>query len=835
MGKHKSKNRDRKSVHRKSKKNLRAGTKEPPISPDNIKFFDFLEKEFQEYGEEMKKMEKKYSCDEKKEIDTCGANTITLQPYQKLPLAYLQNNISSLLAFFQIGSGKTFVGVSTAVGLNRPTIIIAPSKLLGDWLTHIIIYSCDSFGITMEDWKEAQNDRKKMAEIKKKVSTKYTFISLNAANAGEKLRQQQPLKGKLIIVDECQQLGSQIVNSTRSDSSSRIIANLLMSAPDIKMLFLSGSPISSEVYSIAILLSILKQYIYVGRERYTLFPEDYDTFAKYFINYKTLKIKNKNIFQERSVGLISYFSGIKDENNMVYPSKIGPIINKVALSGYQWGIYSKFRSKEIEEERKQSHAKKEAAKIKFGIPKKDTSSSYKVRSRQALDFVLPSRDINGEMIFYPKKALDENGWKKLFNRIDPKDLKINELHNYSPKMYDILNYINSQPKGISIVYSTFIAFGISIFSKILSANGYIEYTGKEKPEDFMQNIDNSKNQHKVFALLSGKTDPVKMQNIMRLEKHPLNLYGKYLRIVEISSALSEGISFLSISDLHIMEAQWKMYKQEQIIGRAIRFCSHSALPQDERTVKVFVYLGIAPSDIDVRKVLGEKTNNPRETSDTMIYEQSLRNQKLIDSFLLAMKEVAIDCNTFKDYNFDEELTHCVKCDDTSIDEKIYYPNITKHINMRIASDKYCIPKTEIDELIGPIFNSNYGNNMMFVYDPMTKIVYLVRDLKPIGKYDPATKMIRDRESDKNVKIPDNIADNIYNMKGIIQTRKYDAVVYNPSTKNAYAITDIEEAGIYDADEKSIDLNDTFDPDVSKLEMYARKSSKNSSKKSSKKK
>ena len=42
--------------------------------------------------------------------------------------------------------------------------------------------------------------------------------------------------------------------------------------------------------------------------------------------------------------------------------------------------------------------------------------------------------------------------------------------------------------------------------------------------------------------------------------------------------------------VHIMEPYWHPVRVEQVIGRARRICSHNKLEEEERDVKVFMYL-----------------------------------------------------------------------------------------------------------------------------------------------------------------------------------------------------------------------------------------------------
>jgi siroheme synthase (precorrin-2 oxidase/ferrochelatase) len=95
-----------------------------------------------------------------------------------------------------------------------------------------------------------------------------------------------------------------------------------------------------------------------------------------------------------------------------------------------------------------------------------------------------------------------------------------------------------------------------------------------------------------------------------------------------------------------MEPYWNMSRMLQIIGRAVRFCSHKDLPKRKRNVKTYLYLATHP--------------NEEKTVDQYIWKLAQKKSKLINVFEKALKEVAIDCSIFKNANVfnDEEDYVC---------------------------------------------------------------------------------------------------------------------------------------------------------------------------------
>jgi hypothetical protein len=73
---------------------------------------------------------------------------------------------------------------------------------------------------------------------------------------------------------------------------------------------------------------------------------------------------------------------------------------------------------------------------------------------------------------------------------------------------------------------------------------------------------------------------------------------------------------------------------DQIIGRAIRFCSHKDVPFDQREVKVYIYIAV-----------GLKANEI--TVDKHILNLAFKKKELTDQFDDIMKETAIDKYLFQ--------------------------------------------------------------------------------------------------------------------------------------------------------------------------------------------
>ena len=209
-----------------------------------------------------------------------------------------------------------------------------------------------------------------------------------------------------------------------------------------------------------------------------------------------------------------------------------------------------------------------------------------------------------------------------------------------------------------------------------------------------------------------------------------NIYGRRCKLVLISPAGTEGISFSNIRQVHIMEPYWHEVRITQMIGRAIRLCSHKSLPIDQRVVTVYRYKSTRP----------EKT-----TTDQYIENLARRKSGLINSFLDTIKEAAVDCELFKNHNrlkgdykcfqfeeeslFDEKIAPAYKEDDV---DDYYLDNGLNSPKSAVQRIKV-IKITAVIQLGKKIEEQKFTKPENYWFNPDTKIVYDYDLQFPLGK------------------------------------------------------------------------------------------------------
>jgi len=413
-----------------------------------------------------------------------------------------------------------------------------------------------------------------------------------------------------------------------------------------------------------------------SKDRFLVFPNKESQFNEYFVNYKTNKIINKNIFQERITGLVSYYAGYPDPNHNVFPKVKMMPISQIHMSIYQWRQYANVRMQEIREEKLNKFRVGKFVELENKKPARESSSTYRIKSRYISNFALPEyaerpRFKPGERRQDRILILDD-----LLKKIRPEDLLPAALNDkYSPKFDAMLANINKTKKGLIIIYSEFISLeGLGIFGKVLRANGYNEFPVASK--------------YKSFAIWSGRTSDTDRDRIFKTFISSENKYGELIRILLVTSVATEGISLRNVREIHIIEPYWHLSRIKQIIGRTRRPFSHEDLPLQERLVSVYVYLSIAPKNISPEKDLGDFDDT---TTDQHIFLRATKENIMIEQFHQAMKETAIDCSLNLDDNKAMgELKSCIRCKpqpaDILEDEKMYTPNLRRQL---IMGQSYC--------------------------------------------------------------------------------------------------------------------------------------------------
>ena len=639
------------------------------------------------------------------------------------------------------------------------------------------------------------------AQINAFIEHRFTFINYNGnprKQLQELAKDGNPFDNSCVIIDEIHNLISRMINSR---DVARAIYKLIMNAKNIKLIFLSGTPMLNSPNEIAIILNLLMGY----RKEYTskipktlnikeltkkleankyidtfkidttkntvsyilypdgfiksgnlikktdkpfsldielskiviknikVIPEDPEEFNKYFISPGGESIQNSDMFMRRILGVVSYFNTFDPK---LYPSTKINIV-KLLMTETQFSEYEKARLRE----------RRTATKYK----KDDSSGVYRFYSRAICNFVYP-KEIKrpfAAKLDYLKAEIDDIDYVIKQGSTEEEDssdaidyrkqlktsiLELKEkgylsqkgLSELSPKFLDISKKIKKL-NGKALIYSQYRTVeGLGILCNVLEEEGYIEF--KVKKIDTTWEIDISEadmKKPKFFQFFGNSEATVILKNIfngdmefvpvsIRDKLNKTNIYGENIQIAMITQSGSEGVSLKEVRQVHIVEPYWNNIRVDQVIGRAVRMNSHTALPVSERNVDVYIY-NICFTDKQILNSFTIRTRDKSITTDEHLYEISKRKAKLIDSFLELLKKASVDCalnakyhNNLRCYKFPEES-------ESHKDKLAYELDLSKEL---IDSQYRKAIKT--NQWKGTILETRQGN---FLLNPETQQIY----------------------------------------------------------------------------------------------------------------
>ena len=265
--------------------------------------------------------------------------------------------------------------------------------------------------------------------------------------------------------------------------------------------------------------------------------------------------------------------------------------------------------------------------------------------------------------------------------MDVKALSREGLAVLSPKYLKMLENLESaEHKGLHLVYSNFRTMeGIGIFKLVLEQNGFAEFKVKKNGSEWEIEVTDPDESKPRFALYTG-TETAEERELLRniynsnwdlippkiaetlKQKHNNNYYGEIIKVLMITASGAEGINLENTRHVHIMEPYWHMTRLDQVVGRARRICSHKHLPEELRTVQVFLYVCVfSETQLKNKKHIELMTSDTGRvskkaiTTDEYLYEGSLLKYNLHNQILKSIKETAMDCNLYSKSNKSENL------------------------------------------------------------------------------------------------------------------------------------------------------------------------------------
>ena len=366
----------------------------------------------------------------------------------------------------------------------------------------------------------------------------------------------------------------------------------------------------------------------------------------------------------------AYVSFMRGENPNSFPVRLLPDKDRISVSNYPEYKLGKVKGKLVEVSKDEKEAVEKLPLVisepPVGSPS-DTIMRELTNEISGVNYIVINSLLQTGNCIYPaedgidvserigSKGFALNFMKKgrSFTAKDPRWLHQDIIANYSPKCASVLKSMQNA-EGVCFMYSRFVLSGALLMALILEANGYTPYG---RTDGFLTNGIQSEGgrqcalcssreethsamDHKFtpakYVLLTGDKDlSPKNAEAISVARGEKNVDGGIVKVVLGSQIAGEGLDLRFVREIHILDAWFHLNKTEQIIGRGIRFCSHSLIADKEkRNTTVFLH---------VLKL----AEFPRETADLQAYRVALQKAVLTGKVSRKLKMYAVDCNLRK--------------------------------------------------------------------------------------------------------------------------------------------------------------------------------------------
>ena len=587
----------------------------------------------------------------------------------------------SLLIYHGLGSGKSCSAITIAEAFNQeqrlynePNIwIISRKALKGSFEQEIFrtLYllnqdkdlrdQCtgDSYIRQIPNASQLSNDAL-TKRIHKMIQSKYQFFGYDQfANMIEKHKADGTLSNiihnKVIIIDEAHNLRNLEFIGEHKKKIVEPLMDVLEQGSNNRLVLLSATPMYNEAEEILWLLSLL---LLNDHRKKILDPFNLPSFYS-----KTGKpnVKLFKLCQQLSQTYVSYIKGNNPftfatrlrapEDEVSFLKTIPPLsLTNEPIPKYEqnWLEYIKdglvtsslgrvqLEALAFYEKKKKKPSTATLRQLQICAYKKHLGKEkYDYQEgKDGLTAVLRRTDeLEPVQYVYSKKE------EPIFDPARP------HLQEHACKLATLANLLPSS-RGIVVIYTMFVWGGVVPTALMLEHLGFSRY----KERDFLKMEGKATQPVKypgivkpTYCILSGETDKeimgsTRIDDLLNDINAPENKNGEKIKVVVISPVAGEGLSFKNIREMHILDPWYHLNNQEQAIGRAIRNCSHSSLPIEQRNVTVFLHTTVYP-------------DNHKETSDIHAYRLASIKYQHIQEVDKTIQENALDCGLMKNINY----------------------------------------------------------------------------------------------------------------------------------------------------------------------------------------
>ena len=205
----------------------------------------------------------------------------------------------------------------------------------------------------------------------------------------------------------------------------------------------------------------------------------------------------------------------------------------------------------------------------------DNKNSYFIASRKASIYV------------------DGETFLQQLNRTENQEEVLGVIKEYSSKYYEIIKKLLENEKENMFIFQFFVSDKsvknqhFQVLSKCLHRVGFVKFNPSINTKTL-----SSKPR---YAVITSHTSAGDAKLIEQVYNSPQNKNGEKIRVIIGSEAISEGISFKNVQQIHIVNPFWNNGKLSQAIYRGIRLNSHKDL--DNPKVDIYQHVSLIDEDV----------------------------------------------------------------------------------------------------------------------------------------------------------------------------------------------------------------------------------------------
>lgn len=625
-----------------------------------------------------------------------------LAPHQMFVRNFLslQTPYNGALLYHGLGSGKTCSAIGVAeemrdymiqMGASQRIIIVASPNVQENFKLQLFderklknvdgiweMQSCTGSKFLREINPTGIKDvprARVVAQINRIVSSAYLFLGyIEFANyiakqaappadlpeakrpAYTRERLRKTFASRLIIVDEIHNI--RMSNENRDKRLASEMDRLVDNVPDMRLLFLSATPMYNSHREIIWLLNLLRR----NDRREPIHIKDVFASDGTFVVDDMGEETGKQHLIDRATGYISFVRG---DNPYTFPYRVWPRefspertfakqprpsiqLNGQAITRPVEHVDVYLTALGSEQRKAYSAIIERLERGEFGQPETMASGFTEMES---FGYTLLQRPLESLNISYPfndgessvKDFVGKGGLDSVVTYVEtvvppqkydfryrpsaPHVFSRETLPAYSGKLAEITRCV-MESSGIVLVYSQYIDGGLIPMALSLEELGF---SRKGSGRNLFAEGQVSERTNLGYVMITGDRavtpDPVKDLKAATDQK---NADGSQVKVILISQAGSEGLDFRNIRQVHVLEPWYNMNRIEQIIGRGVRTCSHKDLPFSERNVQIFLHA----------TVLDDRDS---EAADVYVYRLAESKALQIGRVSRALKKGAIDC------------------------------------------------------------------------------------------------------------------------------------------------------------------------------------------------